>query len=455
MSQSISLYELTNLIKKSLKLSFNEPFWIIAEISELKVNSSGHCYLEFIEKDTESNEIIAKTRATIWSYTYRMLKPYFETTTGYLLEEGLKVLINASVEFHELYGFSLNVKDIDPAYTLGDIEKQRRETLLQLEEEGVIEMNKELFLPRIAQKIAIISSATAAGYEDFINQLQSNTSGFKFYTKLFPSIMQGIQAEQSIIAALEAIYAHEEFFDLVVIIRGGGSQSDLSCFDKYNLASNIAQFPLPILTGIGHEKDISITDIVAHTKLKTPTAVAEFLISRLEIEENELKEMENSLIQNTKDILNKQLNRLQFAASGLPSTVLLKLGRSSQKLQGLKQELIQNANRNVFHKKNSLANYTTEINSSLKFLSVQKINQLQNTQRRIRNSSTKILNNTQHQLEKYLLTVNLLDPKKVMKRGYSIVLQDGLLIKDSKEIKDKAFEINFYKGKIFARKTDK
>jgi exodeoxyribonuclease VII large subunit len=218
----ISLSELNNKVKGVIQDNFFENIWIVAEIGEIKFNRNGHAYLELIEKDETSDKIIAKASATIWSYTLRMLKPYFETTTGQELHAGLKIMVAVSVEFHELYGFSLNIRDIDPAYTLGDIERRRLEIIRQLEEEGVLEMNKELELPLVIQKVAIISSSTAAGYEDFMKQLQNNQYGYSFYTKLFPAMMQGSQTEPTIIQALEHIYEYEDFFDVVVIIRGGG-----------------------------------------------------------------------------------------------------------------------------------------------------------------------------------------------------------------------------------------
>ena len=285
---SITLSELTDQIQQTIRLTFGTPVWIRAEISELRENPGGHCYLELIEKDSDSDALLAKTKATIWASTYRMLKPYFESSTGQSLRSGLNVLVAVSVEFHGVYGFSLNIRDIDPTFTIGEMAARRLRIIRQLEEDGIVEMNKQLTLPELPQRIAIISSATAAGYDDFCNQLNNDPSHFAFYTKLFPAIMQGEQAEASIIMALEKIYENAELFDLVVIIRGGGATTDLACFDSYELALNCAQFPLPIIAGIGHQRDVSILDIVAHTSVKTPTAAAEFLISNLQIAENKV-----------------------------------------------------------------------------------------------------------------------------------------------------------------------
>lgn len=277
----LSLYELNSLIKEVLRDGFPELYWMRAETSDVRVNQNGHCYLEFIEKDVQGRNTIARSRAVIWSNTFNLLKMYFESETGQPFSSGMKVLVQVSVEYHELYGMSLTVHDIDPAYTLGDQARNRAAIIRQLEVDGVIDLNKELILPMVANRIAVISSPTAAGYEDFCDQIYNNIYGFVFYTKLFPAIMQGDRAEDSIIAALEEIYAFQECFDAVVIIRGGGATSELSCFDSYLLAASCAQFPLPVITGIGHERDETVLDIVAHTRAKTPTAVAEFLIDNM------------------------------------------------------------------------------------------------------------------------------------------------------------------------------
>lgn len=285
---SITLSELNDRIQETLKLNFATPVWIRAEISELRENTNGHCYLELIEKDAETDSLLAKTKATVWSSTYRMLKPYFESSTGQTLRAGLNVLVAVTVEFHGVYGFSLNVRDIDPTFTIGEMAARRLKIIRQLEEDGIVDMNKQLDFPQRPQRLAIISSPTAAGFGDFMDQLNNDPNHFAFYTHLFPAIMQGDQAESSIISVLEKIFEHADLFDVVVIIRGGGATTDLACFDSYELALNCAQFPLPIVAGIGHQRDVSILDMVAHTSVKTPTAAAELLIEYLQQAENQL-----------------------------------------------------------------------------------------------------------------------------------------------------------------------
>lgn len=250
-SGELTLFELNTLVRDKLLSALPDRYWICAEVSEARENYSGHCYLELVDKDASTGEMRAKARAIIWATVYRMLKAYFAAETGSNIVPGIKILIQVSVDLHEVYGYTLTVHDIDPRYTLGDMARQRREVLQKLSEEGIIDMNKELSWPQLPQRIAIISSPTAAGYGDFIDQLHHNHYGYRFYTALFIAVMQGTHTEKSIIEALEHIYRQEEAFDGVVIIRGGGATSELNCFDSYELAQNVAQFPLPILAGIG------------------------------------------------------------------------------------------------------------------------------------------------------------------------------------------------------------
>ena len=283
---SITLSELTSQIQQTIRLGFDTPQWIRAEISELRENQGGHCYLELIEKDSDSDTLLAKTKATIWASTYRMLKPYFESSTGQSLRAGMNVLVSVTVEFHGVYGFSLNIRDIDPTFTIGEMAARRLKIIRQLEQDGIMDMNRQLPFPELPQRLAIISSPTAAGYGDFCDQLNNDSSKFAFYIKLYPAVMQGDQAETSMISALEKIYENIDLFDVVIVIRGGGAITDLACFDSYELALNCAQFPLPVIAGIGHQRDVSILDMVAHTSVKTPTAVAEFLISKMQAAED-------------------------------------------------------------------------------------------------------------------------------------------------------------------------
>ena len=311
MTESYSLSELGKCIKMTLKTAFAEPVWVRAEISEMHENVSGHCYLDLIEKADDTDVWVAKQKATIWAFTYRMLKPYFESETGATLRAGMKVLLLCEVEFHEVYGVSLNVRDIDPTFTVGEMAVRRAEIIRRLTDDGIVDMNKQQPLAPVPQRVAVISSATAAGYGDFCDQLRNNVFGYTFYTKLFPATMQGAQTEQSVVAALDKICDFIDNFDVVVIIRGGGATSDLVAFDNYNLALHCAQFPLPIISGIGHQRDESVVDLVAHTRVKTPTAAAEFLVARINDFEKNIDEMAQNVAFSAREVVHDELLRLQ------------------------------------------------------------------------------------------------------------------------------------------------
>ncbi len=292
----ISLSELQNIIKQSIESSVKAR-WVSCDITDLKVNGNGHCYLEITEKAAGKGAIPkAKATAIIWRNTFQMVDNYFFKETGERLRGGIKVLLYVEANYHELYGLSLVVRNIDPTYTLGDSERLKRETIEQLRKDGIIDMNKDIEMPLVIKRVAVISSATAAGYDDFINQIANNPFGYSFKIELFPAFVQGDGAESSIVAALDAINDVSDSYDVVVVIRGGGSQSDMSCFNSYLLCSYMAQFPLPILTGIGHNKDMSVADMVAHTSLKTPTAVANFIIDSVRFFDERLGELKELLL---------------------------------------------------------------------------------------------------------------------------------------------------------------
>ena len=317
------LSELQLRIKQHLSSQFPLPIWIVAEISELKVNYSGHCYLELIEKGASDGVPKAQARAVIWRSHYPRIASYFESTTGQRLEAGMQLLVKATVSYHELYGFSLQISDIDASYTLGEMERKRQETIARLKAEGVWEMNQTLPLPLVVQRIAILSSSKAAGYQDFYQELSQ--SPYRFHTDLFEAVMQGEAAESSLISALGEVAERIDDYDVVVIIRGGGSTSDLNCFNSYRLCSHIAQFPLPILTGIGHDKDQSVADLVAHTALKTPTAVAGWLVDRM---------------QQIEGWLDGAALTLHDASLNLTRNHLLRLERNEEEIKNLSRRLI-------------------------------------------------------------------------------------------------------------------
>ncbi|MDR2448625.1 MAG: exodeoxyribonuclease VII large subunit [Prevotellaceae bacterium] len=311
---AISLTELQEQIKQALDKSLAPHYWVTAEINEIKINQTGHCYLALIEKEEDDALPKAKVSATIWEYSLRLIRAHFESSTGQALTAGLKIMVKTAVQYHPLYGLSLNITDIDPAYTVGSMAIQRHRTIAGLEAEGVFHLNHELPFPELPQRIAVVSSEQAAGYQDFVQQLYENEYGYGFRITLFPSLMQGERAAQSMIEALDQINACKDAFDVVVIIRGGGAVADLMCFDDANLASHVAQFPLPVLTGVGHDKDESVVDMVAHRALKTPTAVADFLVDCLSEEASVLEEYGRALSKLAHHALHRErqdLNLLQ------------------------------------------------------------------------------------------------------------------------------------------------
>jgi len=454
--KQFSLFELQTQVKSSLDDLFPLPIWVVAEISEMTVNRSGHCYLELVETQAGSDSVLARCRATIWSFTFRMLKPYFETTTGQPFSEGIKVLLQAKIEYHEVYGFSLNIRDIDPVYTLGDLARQRRDIIRRLEEDGVFEMNKELEMPLVPQKIAVISSPTAAGLQDFLDQLHNNPHQFVFYTRLFPALMQGNEAPRSIMNALEQIYEYEEWFDVVVIIRGGGAQLDLVCFDQYELAFHVAQFPLPVITGIGHDKDDTVVDLVAHTRMKTPTAVAEFLISGALRFSQELAEIEKQFsnlvteqLEDHKDRLNNSADQLNHLITKLITHHQNRLQISKIQVENLSQIFLKKNESQLKQlsvaAKNETSRFVTKQNHLLDFSGnklsfvfkgqlLKNKNQLEQFEHLVKIQAQELIRAEKKNLTAMAEKLRLVDPMNVLKRGYSLTLVDGKIVKSVRQI---------------------
>ncbi|MCX6256768.1 MAG: exodeoxyribonuclease VII large subunit [Bacteroidia bacterium] len=432
--EPISLLELNSRIRLALSGSFPDTYWIIAEISEIRSNRTGHCYLELIEKNTENDDILARAKATIWSFTYRMLKPYFETSTGRHLEAGLKVLVNVSVEFHEQYGLSLNIKDIDPTYTLGDLARKRQEIIVRLEQEGVINMNRELEFPLVAQRIAVISSETAAGYGDFIDQLAGNSYGYRFHIRLFEANMQGIKAEESIIKALDRIYQIENRFDAVVIIRGGGSKAELSCFDGYDLAYHITQFPLPVITGIGHERDDSIADLVAHTRLKTPTAVAEFLVAKLAEFEETILEIRDNIFSEITTRLGNETEKMEYLSEKLAPVTRSAISNGLNNLALIEQKCKNDIGILLRNHSDGLGKFAGKIIQSGKNRLQMELTFILNFKTLLNHNCNRSIAGKLHRLDLIGNSIFYLDPVLVLKRGYSITRLKGKMVKSIKNL---------------------
>ena len=312
-----SLSELCQNIEEVLAEEFASTYWVRAEVASLSVR--GHCYMELVEKASTKN-IAAKVRATCWQQIYGILSPYFEAETGQKLSVGMQVLLEVEVSFHAVYGLSLNIVGIDPTFTLGDMARQRQETIQRLKDDGVMDMQSSLEIPSLPRRIAVISSADAAGYGDFCHQLENNSGGFQFRTQLFAAIMQGEQSAKSIIQSLQQIADEIDKWDIVVIVRGGGASTDLRNFDDYELASHCAQFPLPIIAGIGHTRDISIVDMVVHSSVKTPTAAAEWLINEMQQQADRIAELYTRLQRAIQHTINQQHIRIEQLQQALQFT---------------------------------------------------------------------------------------------------------------------------------------
>ena len=406
---SLSLYQLNQLIKESLRQVIPTTVWLRAEIHNITTNYSGHCYLDLIEKSEHNDQIIAKQRATIWASTYRLLAHKFYSATGGTLQAGMNILVEVSVEFHELYGLSLNIKDIDPTYTLGELQRRRLEIIQRLKKHGLIDKNRQLPMPRLIKRIAIISSPTAAGYSDFIHQLNHNPHGFTYQTTLFPAIMQGPQTEESILLALDKIINSQLStlnFQLVVIIRGGGATSDLQAFDSEQLAVRCANFPLPIITGIGHLRDETILDLVAHKNLKTPTAVAEYIISHTLELDMYLLELGDRIQKSVILRLEQEKNILTSLSAYIPQYALRLLTASDNKLTALQHRIELKTADFIAHNRLSLDRKSDQLSTIIN-------KQLQEQHNNLKLIETKL---------------QLLDPQQLLKKGYSFTTHNGKLV---------------------------
>ncbi len=403
-----SLLELNQMVRETIECEMPDEYWVEAELSECR-ELRGHCYMELIQKDERTATPVAKAPAKCWANKWAVIRPYFERTTGQQLHAGMKVLLKVYAQFHEAYGFSWIVTDINPEYTLGDMARKRQEIIRQLKAEGVFDLQKELTLPPFCQHIAVISSQTAAGYGDFCNQLSDNPYGFQFQTQLFPAIMQGEGVEQSIIAALEKIYSLTSSFipeqssptrslspltskfDCVVIIRGGGATSDMSGFDTLALAENVANFPLPIITGIGHERDESILDMISHTRVKTPTAAAAFLIEHLKEVLDVINGSQELITRYAQQKLSMLHSQLTIVSEAIPRLFSIVKTRQEAKIDTLNQRIPMLLERRLLAEN--------------------------------------------HRLQLMEEKLKALDPQLLLKRGYSITLHNGRAVKDATALK--------------------
>ena len=426
MHTSRHIYQLSDIngfVRDIIEAELPDSYWVEAEIAELN-ERGGHCYITLIEKDEHSNTPVARASARCWRNVWGMVKSHFLQVTGTTPRAGMKVLVLAHAEFHEAYGFSWIITDIDPTYTLGDLARRRQQIIARLKEEGVFDLNRQLTLSPFAQNIAVISSASAAGYGDFIDQLQHNTHGFVFHTKLFPAVMQGEQVEQSIIQALSDIYDSETLFDAVVIIRGGGSTVDLSGFDTLPLAEHVANFPLPVITGIGHDRDESVLDLIAHTRVKTPTAAAEMLVANLLHTWTIIDEAGNTIARTVRQRMEHERMRLAHLAATLPLVTQRTVEQQATHISRLSAQLHNAVREHISTQQHHIAMIDAQMRTAL----------LRRTERE------------QHRLTLLLQQVQAHDTQRLLNKGYSITTHNGHAVKDAAQL---------HKGDIIQTRTAK
>ncbi len=407
-----TLRQLNLMVRDAIAMQLPDEYWVEAELSECR-ERGGHCYMELVEKDDNNNTPVARASAKCWRQTWQMMQPYFERTTGQPLRAGLKVLLKVYAQFHEAYGFSWIVTDIDPTYTLGDMARRRQEIIRQLKKEGVFDLQRELHISPFAKRIAVISASNAAGYGDFCRQLEDNEYGFRFSVQLFSATMQGELVESSVISALNDVYSQsqqltaqgQQPYDVVVIIRGGGATADLSGFDTLALAENVAQFPLPIITGIGHDRDESILDMVANTHVKTPTAAATLLIDHLAQTLRRIEEAQNRLTMYIHQRISSYQVRLSNIAVLIPNLALQTVANAHHRIDLLES--------------------------------------------RIPITIERCITNQKHLLEQLNIKLQSLDPQILLSRGYSITLKDGRAVRDPQQLKSgDTLETRVEKGTI-------
>lgn len=410
---ALTLYELNSMVRDVVELGMPGSYWVEAELSEVR-ERSGHCYMELVQKDLTGNSTVARASARCWRSTWASVRPGFEQVTGEHFRAGLKVLLQVHAQFHENFGFSWIVTDIDPAYTLGDMARRRQEIIRILKEEGVFDLNKELCLSLFASRIAVVSSESAAGYGDFCNQLDTNAYGFAFSVRLFPAVMQGERTEGSIISALDAINSEADDFDCVVIIRGGGAVSDLSAFDSLALAENVANFPLPVITGIGHERDESVLDMVANKRVKTPTAAAALLIENLKHTYDRIVQAQERISVSVSRRMDYERVRLERVSGCIPVLFSLVKTRQQARIDSLFARVGAAAGRIVAEERLRLDRLSVALAPAVR-------------QR---------LSAENHRLELLGQRISAVDPAILLRRGYSITLHNGRAVYSPDQLSD-------------------
>jgi len=437
----VTLSELNELIKNAIVEYFPQPLWVVAEVFSMNIHKSGHCYMELAEKSDKSQKLLAKSKAVIWAYQFNLLRTYFEQSTGIKFAEGIKVLLKVTPNFHEQYGFSLIISDLDPTYTMGDLARQRQQTIQALKDSGAFDLNKEQFLTYLPKRLAVISSSTAAGYEDFMKQMAPIINQFNISVSLFPALMQGDSCPESIIDVIEQIYDRQHEFDAVIIIRGGGAKSDLSCFDDYNLALNVCYFPLPIITGIGHERDESVVDMVAHTRKKTPTAVAQFIIDSFLDAETKVFNYQEQLIRLIKSKMHLSQMELSKYDSVLFKRTYDGLAIEKTRLGKTENRLKMRISDFVMHQKLEIRQIEKNWEKGSLLMLKNELQNIDLLHTKLKNFSFQIINSASRDLNFLEEKTQLQNPENLLRKGYSITSQNGAIITSVNQI-DTSIEIH-------------
>ena len=426
MTKTLSLYELNSIVASVIDIDMPGDYWVVAELSELR-EVRGHCYMELVEKDELSNTPIAKASAKWWASRWSMLRPMFERITGQRLHAGMKVMLSVHAQFHAAYGFSWILSDINPEYTMGDLARRRQQIVAQLKAEGVFDLQRELTLPMFAQRIAVVSSDGAAGYGDFCRQLADNSAHYIYNVELFAATMQGEAVERSVIAALNRIYSRHDSFDVVVIIRGGGATSDLSGFDTLALAENVANFPLPVITGIGHDRDESILDMVAHTRVKTPTAAAQLLIDNLARTESMIEAARQSIVDSTRRRMQHERVRVESLSARIPMMFSLVKTKEEARVDMLSRRIEAATQRRI----------------------ATALMQIDSLQAKLQSAVNRQLVDARHRLQLIEQRVEAVNPERLLQRGYSITTYNGHAVRNAAELPEGAVvETRVEKGKF-------
>lgn len=427
MPTTVTLYELNSLVASAIDICLPDEYWVEAELSEAR-EVRGHCYMELVQKDAAGNTPVARASAKCWASRWAVLRPMFERVTGQVLHAGMKVLLRVHAQFHAAYGFSWIVTDINPEFTMGDLARRRQEIVRRLKADGVFDLQKSLSLPMFAQSIAVVSSGGAAGYGDFCRQLRDNAAGYVFSVELFEAVMQGEAVERSVVDALDRIFGRADQFDCVVIIRGGGATSDMSGFDTLALAENVANFPLPVITGIGHDRDECVLDMVAYARVKTPTAAAQYLVDNLASTAASVAALQQRVCMAAQRRMERERLRLSALAGRVPALFSVAGARQMARVDRVASRISAAVARRVS-------------------LAAQRLDRVEAA---VGVAATGRISHEQHRLQMLEQRVEAENPERLLRRGYSITTYQGRAVRDASALPEGATVVTMVERGSFA-----